>query len=76
LNSCINVIYELGVPMTKIVYILNKVDLTSIEDAEDKSTRLMLPESKHRVLSVSAKTGYKIDSLKDVMASLVSQGER
>jgi 50S ribosomal subunit-associated GTPase HflX len=71
LNSCTNVMYELGVPMTKIVYILNKVDLTSIEDAEDKSARLGLPQSKHRVLSVSAKTGYKIDALKDVMASLV-----
>jgi GTP-binding protein HflX len=70
LNSCIHVMYELGVPMTKVVYILNKVDLTSVKDAENKSTRLGLPQSKQRVLLVSAKTGYKIDTLKDVMTLL------
>jgi len=70
LNSCIHVLYELGVPMTKVVYILNKVDLTSVKDAENKSTRLGLPQSKQRVLLVSAKTGYKIDTLKDVMTLL------
>ena len=70
LNSCTHVMYELGVPMTKVVYILNKVDLTSVKDAEDKSARLGLPQSKQRVLFVSAKTGYKIDTLKDVMTML------
>jgi len=71
LNSCIRVMYELGVPMTKVVYILNKADLISVEDVEDKSVRLGLPHSKQRVILISAKTGYKIDTLKDVMTLLV-----
>jgi GTP-binding protein HflX len=71
LNSCIRVMYELGVPMTKVVYILNKADLTGVEDVADKSARLGLPHSTQRVIPISAKTGYKIDTLKDVMTLLV-----
>ena len=71
LNSCIRVMYELGVPMTKVVYILNKADLTSVEDVEDKSARLGLPHSTQHVIPISAKTGYKIDTLEDVMTLLV-----
>jgi GTP-binding protein HflX len=71
LNSCIRVMYELGVPMTKVVYILNKADLITVEDVEDKSARLGLPHSTQRVIPISAKTGYKIDTLKDVMTLLV-----
>jgi len=71
LNSCIRVMYELGVPMTKVVYILNKADLTTVEDVEDKSARLGLPHSTQHVIPISAKTGYKIDTLEDVMTLLV-----
>ena len=49
---------------------LNKVDLTSEKDAEDKSARLGLPRSKQRVIPVSAKTGYKIEMLKDIVTLL------
>jgi 50S ribosomal subunit-associated GTPase HflX len=66
--------YELGVPLTKVVYILNKVDLTSEKDAEDKSVRLGLWRPKQRVIPVSAKTGYKIDTLKD-MVTLLAVGD-
>jgi len=71
LNSCIRVMYELGVPMTKVVYILKKADLTSVEDVEDKSARLGLPHPTQHVIPISAKTGYKIDTLEDVMTLLV-----
>ena len=57
--------------MTKVVYILNKADLTTVEDVEDKSARLGLPHSTQHVIPISAKTGYKIDTLKDVMTLLV-----
>ena len=62
---------ELGVPMTKVFYVLNKVDLTRIEDAFDKSTYLDMLDSKKRVLPVSAKTGFNIDQLKNIMTLLV-----
>ncbi|HET7148976.1 MAG TPA: GTPase HflX [Candidatus Nitrosopolaris sp.] len=71
LKSCISAMYELGVPMTKVVYVLNKADLTGVEDIEDKSARLGLPHSKQHVIPISARTGYNIDKLKDLMTLLV-----
>jgi GTPase len=66
-----HVMNELGVPMTKILYVMNKVDLTRIEDAFDKSTYLDMLDSKKHVLPVSAKTGFNIDQLKNIMTSLL-----
>jgi GTPase len=71
LDSSMHVMNELGVPMTKVLYVLNKVDLTRIEDAFDKSTYLDILDSKKRVLPVSAKTGFNINQLKNLMSLLV-----
>jgi len=46
------------------------VDLTSLNDAENKAASLGLPQSKQHVIPLSAKTGYKIDRLKDAMTLL------
>jgi 50S ribosomal subunit-associated GTPase HflX len=62
---------ELGVAMTKVVYCLNKMDLTNREDAREKFDRLGLQKSPQYVLNVSAKTGYNIEMVKDLMKSLV-----
>ena len=69
-----HVMNELGVPMTKVVYVLNKVDLTRIEDAYDKSTYLDILDSK-RIMPVSAKTGFNIDKLENLMSLLVFPNE-
>jgi GTP-binding protein HflX len=69
------VIREFQVPTTKIVYVLNKVDMTSIEDAFDKAGQLGILDSK-RVLPVSAKTGYNVDQLKGLMRSMLFETER
>jgi 50S ribosomal subunit-associated GTPase HflX len=68
--SSLDVIREFQVPTTKIVYVLNKVDMTSIEDAFDKAGQLGILDSK-RVLPVSAKTGYNVDQLKGLMRSML-----
>ena len=74
LDSSMHVMNELGVPMTKVVYVLNKVDLTRIEDAYDKSTYLDILDSK-RIMPVSAKTGFNIDKLENLMSLLVFPNE-
>lgn len=56
LASSLEVIREFEVPETRIVYVLNKVDRTTVEDAFDKAGQLGLLASR-RVLPVSAKTG-------------------
>ncbi len=74
LDSSMHVMNELGVPMTKVVYVLNKVDLTRIEDAYDKSAYLDILDSK-RIMPVSAKTGFNIDKLENLMSLLVFPNE-
>src|SRR5919205_3726871 len=75
LNSCIHIMNELGVPMTKVLYALNKVDLISIDDAFDKSEYLGIPDSKKHILPVSAKTGSNITQLKNLISLLVFPDE-
>ena len=75
LDSCIYIMNELGVPMTKVLYVLNKVDLISIDDAFDKSEYLGIPDSKKHILPVSAKTGFNITQLKNLISLLVFPDE-
>jgi GTPase len=76
LDSSIHIINELGVPMTKILYVLNKVDLIDIDDAFDKSAYLSILDSKKRILHVSAKTGFNITQLKNLISLLVFPEEQ
>jgi GTP-binding protein HflX len=71
LDSSIQVMNELGVPLTKVLYIFNKVDLTGVNDALDKSLYLGLSSLKKYILPVSAKTGYNIDRLKNLISILI-----
>ena len=64
------VINEFEVPDTKIIYVLNKVDRTTVGDAFDKADQLGILDSK-RLLTVSAKTGYNIDNLKNLIISIL-----
>ncbi|HVX03108.1 MAG TPA: GTPase HflX, partial [Nitrososphaera sp.] len=70
LASSLEVIREFEVPETRIVYILNKADKTTEEDAFEKAGQLGLLASR-RVLPVSAKTGYNVDQLKSMARSLL-----
>jgi GTPase len=69
-KSSRDVINEFEVPDTKIIYVLNKVDRTTVEDAFDKADQLGILDSK-RLLTVSAKTGYNIDNLKNLIISIL-----
>jgi GTPase len=74
-NSSLDVINEFKVPETRIVYVLNKVDLTNPEDAFDKAGQLGILESR-RVIPVSAKTGYNVNQLKNLVRSMLFETEK
>jgi len=74
-DSSLDVINKFKVPETKIVYLLNKVDLTTAEDAFDKADQLNVLDSK-RVVPVSAKTGQNIDQLKNLVRSMIFETEK
>jgi GTP-binding protein HflX len=73
-DSSLDVINEFEVPGTRIVYVLNKVDLTTPEDAFDKAGQLGILESK-RVLPVSARTRYNVEQLKGLVGSMLFETE-
>lgn len=68
--SSLDVISEFEVPATKIVYLLNKVDLTTLEDALEKARQLGILDTR-RVLPVSARTGYNVRQLKKLVKSML-----
>ena len=75
LRSSLEVIREFQVPETRIVYVLNKVDMTSPEDAFDKAGQLGILASR-RALPVSARTGFNIDQLKGLARSMLFETEK
>jgi GTPase len=74
LASSLEVIREFEVPETRILYVLNKADKTTEEDAFEKAGQLGLLASR-RVLPVSARTGHNIDQLKSLARSLLFESE-
>lgn len=74
-DSSLDVINKFKVPETKIVYVLNKVDLTTPEDAFDKAGHLNVLDSK-RVLPISAKRGHNVDQLKNLVRSMLFGTEK
>jgi 50S ribosomal subunit-associated GTPase HflX len=56
-------------------YVLNKADLTTVEDASRKADQLGILDSR-RLLAVSAKTGYNIDQLKNLMTSILFETKK
>lgn len=71
LRSSMVVMNELLIPMTKVIYLLNKVDLTTIEDAYEKFHNLKIADSQINVLPVSALTGYNLEKLKSLINDIV-----
>jgi GTP-binding protein HflX len=74
-HSSLDVINEFEVPATKIIYVLNKADLTSSEDAFDKAGRLGILDTK-RIIPVSAKTGDNVEQLKDMIGLMLFEKEK
>jgi GTP-binding protein HflX len=75
LASSLRVVREFEVPETRIIYVLNKVDRTGVEDAFDKAGQLGILASR-RALPVSAKTGFNIDQLKNMARSMLFETEK
>lgn len=69
-NSCIEILNELHVPQTKVLYVLNKVDLASEEEVVEKAKHLDLLENKRHVV-ISAKTGHNVERLKEMINNIV-----
>jgi GTP-binding protein HflX len=70
LASSLDVIREFNVQETRIIYVLNKVDRTTAEDAFDKAGQMGLLASR-RVIPISARTGYNVGQLKSLARSLL-----
>ena len=68
LDSSIHIMNELKVPMTKVLYVMNKIDMINLENAYDKCDKLGFFPFGQYVVLVSSKTYFNIDKLKDSIA--------
>jgi GTP-binding protein HflX len=69
-DSSIDILNELNVPQTKVLNVLNKLDLTDEEEAMEKMKHLDLLENRRHVI-VSSKTGHNIGHLKEMMNNMI-----
>jgi GTP-binding protein HflX len=74
-DSSIDILNELHVPQTKILNVLNKIDLTSEEEAMEKAQHLDLLENRRHVM-ISSKTGYNIERLKEMVNNMIFDGSK
>ena len=69
-DSSIRVLNELGVPVSKVFYVLNKTDLSNgLESVSEKIDKLDMI-SRERTMAVSAKSGFNIGKLKELLIEL------
>lgn len=68
--SCMRTLSELGVEMDRIIFALNKSDLLTTAEIEEKIETLNLKDYK-KLISISAKTGYNVDELKDLIKEII-----
>lgn len=68
--SCMRTLSELGVEMDRIIFTLNKSDLLTSAEIEEKIESLNLKDYKKRI-SISAKTGYNVNELKNLIKDTI-----
>src|SRR3970040_1637853 len=68
--SCMRTLSELGVEMDRIIFALNKSDLLTTNEIEEKIEILNLKDYKKRI-AVSAKTGYNVNELKNLIKDII-----
>ncbi|MGH9910300.1 MAG: GTPase HflX, partial [Nitrososphaerales archaeon] len=74
-DSSIDILNELRVPQTKVLNILNKIDLTNEKEALEKAAHLDLLENKRHVM-ISSKNGYNVEQLKEMINSMIFELEK
>ena len=67
LSSSLIVMNHLGIPLGKIVYVLNKVDLVDQDLVKKTIKNLDIPNSVHKSAMISAKTGTNMESLLKIL---------
>ncbi|MBI2643734.1 MAG: GTPase HflX, partial [Nitrosarchaeum sp.] len=68
--SCMRTLSELRVEMDRIIFALNKSDLLTTNEIEEKIEILNLRDYKKRI-AVSAKTGYNVNELKNLIKDII-----
>jgi len=71
-RSCMSTLAELGVPDTRILRVINKTDLVTREELEDKMRMLEIEEAS----LVSAKTGSGVQELLQTVSSRLKETRR
>jgi GTP-binding protein HflX len=68
--SCVRTLADLAVPETRILTVMNKLDLVGEEEFEEKIRKLGLKDT----VAISAKTGKGLDRLFESISERIAQG--
>ena len=72
LSSSFTVLIHLGVSNAKIIYVFNKTDLVSLQEAREKCKQLgLLNEGNNKAILISSKTGMNINALLETIQSKI-----
>lgn len=71
-KTCMKTLDGLGVERGKMIFALNKLDLISYDDLEEK-IEVLEELGTRRIMTVSAKTGENIEELKDLIKRTIIQ---
>ena len=69
-SSCMRTLSELGVQKDKMIFALNKADLVSNDEIDEKIDVLNLTENK-KWITVSAKSGKNVKDLKQLISNII-----
>lgn len=65
MDSCEKTLADLSVSPSRVVYVLNKADLSAADEIMEKASMLQLDPN--RMVRVSAKTSYGIEEMKNIL---------
>jgi len=71
LLSSIRVLNHMGINLGKVVYVLNKADSISLEEANEKQSKLVFINEKKNTILISAKKNMNINSLLKLIESKI-----
>ena len=69
-TSCLRTLSEIGVERNRIIFTLNKSDLLSRQQIEEKIEVLNLKDNK-KTIAISSKTGYNVNELKELVKDVI-----
>ncbi|HYO05497.1 MAG TPA: hypothetical protein VER14_00755, partial [Phototrophicaceae bacterium] len=72
LKSSLETLSKLEVPNSKLILVLNKIDLVKPSEIEDKLKELNIQPDMNQIVSISSKTGHNVPLLIEKIGNMLA----